>query len=102
MKTRYYLTKYNEIVTSKDVVKAWCLLTGKIIDNEDDEFEIAMKNMKAISAVIDPTYETLIKHNSEVLAVAKYREDNNCSLKEAKEAIDKLKFDIECNNLNLS
>lgn len=96
MKTRYYITKDNRLVTSNDVIKSWYLLTGIQITTEDEETAVIFNKMNGITSEVIPSYETLLKHDAKVLAVAKYREDNDCSLREAQEAIDKIEFELEC------
>ena len=52
-------------------------------------------SLKRIVNASEVSYEDFLRANQKILAVQVYRERNNCTLREAKEAIDKMQEEME-------
>ena len=87
----YYLTHNQEIITSYDLEKAFFIVTGKDPEESKKEFWKFRDKCfgKSIKCTIYPSLEFFCKNGHRILAIKYYREIYNCSLKEAKEAVDK-------------
>lgn len=96
---RYY--KWNELAT------AYFLCTGDNIWSSEigdttKKFDIWVHDLiglsiKKVVEMNEVAYEELLAANQKILAVQIYRERNNCTLREAKEAIDKMQEEMEVN-----
>lgn len=91
-KELYFATKDNGIVFSYDIIKAYYLKTGIKIDSDDvDRIRFAAASMAGIDRELKhPSPMFLVKHGHECAAVKVYRDIHGCSLREAKETIDKI------------
>lgn len=91
-KDLYFATKDNDIVFSYDVIKAYYLKTGIKIDFYDvDRIRLAAASMAGIERELKrPSPVFLVKHGHECAAARVYRDIHECSLREAKEIIDKM------------
>lgn len=87
----YYLCYNEDIITSYDLEKAFFIVTGKDPEKfEKDFWKFREKCFgKSIKCTIKPTIEYFCKNGYRIQAVKFYKELNNCSLKEAKDFIDK-------------
>jgi hypothetical protein len=85
---------------------AFFLATGREVYDESKPgdgtmmFDMWVRNLMGLSikSVVnknDVSYEDCLKSNQKILAVQIYRERNNCTLREAKDAIDKLQEEME-------
>ena len=88
----YFATKDNDIVFSADVIKAYYLKTGIKIDPDDvDRIRLIAASMAGIERELKrPSPVFLVKHGHICAAVRVYRDIHECSLREAKDVIDKM------------
>ena len=91
-KTLYFALSNNDIAFSNDIVRVYYFVTGNAIDPEDhNKVRRAASTMSAVTKVLsNPSVEFLVKHRHIVSAVRLYRQLNDCTLSEAKEAVDKI------------
>lgn len=91
-KDLYFSTKDNDIVFSADIIKAYYLKTGIKIDHDDvDRIRLVAASMAGIERELKrPSPVFLVKHGHECAAVRVYRDIHECSLREAKDIIDKM------------
>lgn len=91
-KELYFATKDNDIVFSADVIKAYYLKTGIKIDRDDvDRIRFVVASMAGIERELKrPSPVFLVKHGYVAAAVRVYRDIHECSLREAKDIIDKM------------
>lgn len=86
----------NEMNTQMDYYKS--KRTGRILLRQDLEIlkEIYgdMADMDAFEKIDPPSVVDCIIHARSFVAVYRYREMNNCSLLQAKEAVGKMKYDM--------
>jgi hypothetical protein len=89
-----------------ELENAYFLVTGRKIWSEDKPmdnvkmfdvwvYDLMGISIKAIVNMNDVTYEEFLRANQKILAVRVYRDRNNCTLREAKEAIDKIQEEME-------
>lgn len=91
-KELYFATKDNDIVFSYDIIKAYYLKTGIKIDSDDvDRIRFVAASMAGIERELKrPSPVFLVKHGHICAAVRVYRDIHECSLREAKDIIDKM------------
>ena len=108
MEEKLILCKNGKYYQPHEFRTAYYLSTGKdpyAIDNERD-YEKWLKDKQNVSIdkvvdVKDVTYEELLDGNQKIMAVRLYRERNDCSLREAKDAIDAIEEGMEHDGPNL-
>lgn len=88
----YFATKDNDVVFKSDIIKAYFLKTGiKIAYDDVDRIRLAAASMAGIERELKrPSPVFLVKHGHECAAVRVYRDIHECSLREAKDIIDKM------------
>lgn len=91
-KDLYFRTTDNDVVFSADIIKAYYLKTGIKIDPYDvDRIRFVTASMAGIERELkNPSPAFLIKHGHLVSATKVYRDIHGCSLREAKDAVDKI------------
>jgi hypothetical protein len=87
-----------------ELENAYFLVTGRSLYDGDQPgdfrmFDIWVHDLKGISLkaivnVNDVSYEDFLRANQKILAVRIYRDRNNCTLREAKDAIDKMQEEM--------
>ena len=104
--TKLYLGTNGRYYKEHELATAFFLATGREIYDEDKPgvgikmFDIWVYDLMGLSIkkIVDMnyvSYEELLAANQKILAVQIYRERNNCTLREAKEAIDKIDEEME-------
>ena len=85
----YYKTVTGSYLESSEVEHSFKISTGLNIDGNMAEFMKYLNSIwgKYIVEACHPTIDDLIKIDQRVLAIRKYREDNNCSLIDARNYI---------------
>ena len=88
----YFATKDNGVAFKADIIKAYYLKTGIKIDYDDvDRVRLAAAAMAGIERELKrPSPVFLVKHGHTLAAVRVYRDIHECTLREAKDAIDKI------------
>jgi hypothetical protein len=88
----FYKTIYGYYLEKSDVEKAFLITTGKFASHDPIGFMRYLNSIwgKYIVETCNPTIEDLITHDNKILAIKKYRKDNDCSLMEAKTYVDNL------------
>lgn len=104
-KEKLYLGTNGKYYQAHELYTAYFLATGDDIwedesGNHTKRFEIWVHDLiglsiKKIVNMNDVSYEDLLRADQKLLAVRLYRERNNCLLREAKEAIDKIQTSFE-------
>ena len=91
-KELYFATKDNDVVFKADVIKAYYLKTGIKIDHDDvDRIRLIAASMAGIERELKrPSPVFLVKHGHECAAVRVYRDIHECSLHEAKNAVERI------------
>ena len=86
----YFARTDNNVAFSRDIINAHYLVTGyKIESYEHDKIRAVASRMSGIVREIqEPSPEFLVKHGYFISAVRVYRDIHDCSLTEAKAAID--------------
>lgn len=98
---KLYLGTDGKYYQSYELANAYFLATGRDIYDEDKPgdgvkmfdawvYDLMGLSIKKIVNESDVSYEDFLRANQKLLAVKAYRERNNCTLREAKEAIDKI------------
>ena len=93
----YYTLRNGNIVSEYDVHKAFEICTGETYQHDSKAYSKWLYSMlgKSITKVVNETeinIEQLIKANNIIAAVRIYRDQHKCTLREAKEAIDAIRF----------
>lgn len=85
----YYKTVTGIYIESSEVERSFRISTGFDIDGNMAKFMKYLNSIwgKYIIEACNPTIEDLIKSDQRVLAIKKYRKDNNCSLMDARNYI---------------
>ena len=89
----YYILVTGRIVTEHDLRKSYEICTGKLPDFNPEHFkEWAQSTMGIVRSVPkdEVTVKQLVRGNCKVEAIRKYKAMHGCTLREAKEAIDKM------------
>ena len=91
-KELYFRTTDNDIAFGTDIVKAYYLNTGIKIDPDDvGKIRFVARHMYGIERELTyPSPVFLVKHGHIVAAMRVYRDIHNCTLREAKDAVDKI------------
>lgn len=95
---RYY--KEHELATAYFLTTGDCVWTSEIDDYHTKKFDIWVHDLiglsiKKIVNMNDVSYEELLRGGQKILAVQVYRDRWNCTLREAKEAIDEIQAKLE-------
>ena len=93
---KLYLGVNDHYYQDYELANAYFLATGNDFysdENASKKFDIWVHDLiglsiKKIVNMDDVSYEDFLRANNKLLAVRAYRERNNCTLREAKEAID--------------
>lgn len=94
----YYLLMTGRIVTERDMRTAYEIAFGGDANVHKTHYEKWVKSVKGIRATMSKseiTIEQLIKGNCIVEAVRIYKDQHDCTLREAKYAVDKIKAEME-------
>lgn len=88
----FYKTIYGHYLEKSDVERAFLVTTGSFASYDTIEFMRYLNNIwgKYIVEACNPTVEELVSHDQKILAIKKYKEDNNCSLVDARNFVDNL------------
>lgn len=88
----FYKTIYDHYLEKSEVERAFLITTGKFASHDPIGFMRYLNSIwgKYIVETCNPTIEDLITHDNKILAIKKYRKDNDCSLMEAKTYVDNL------------
>ena len=96
----YYQLRNGKIVDQYDVYKAYEIATGNAFDYFSADFSKWLYSMLGES-IVKAMKETevdlmqFIKGNNIIAAVRLYREIHGCSLREAKDAVDAIRAEME-------
>ena len=92
----FEITTTGHIVTDRDIKLAYEICTGHTFNFTDDHYR-RWANFCPIQRIPDSkiTVEKLIEGNAFVAAVVLYKKQNNCTLREARDACIKLRADKE-------
>ena len=92
METVYYMGKDGRIITSDDLKKSFYICTGKsYLEDKKSFWKFREKCFgKSISYTVKPSVEFFVENNYYVQAIKYYRDLNNCTVVEAKHAIDEM------------
>lgn len=88
----FYKTIYGHYLEKSDVERSFLITTGEFASHNPVGFMHYLSSIwgKYIVETCNPTIKDLITHDNKILAIKKYREDNDCSLMEAKTYVDNL------------
>lgn len=91
-KTLYYKNNRGDIIDSDKIEQAFYIVSGKHrYEDEPGYLRFLYKLLgKSIVAIAKPDVQSLLAGNSKIMAIKLYREENNCSLLDAKEAVEKM------------
>jgi len=91
-KTVYYLCKDGGIVTSKDLERAFYITTGLNASLNPREYSQYRDDCfgKSIHETIKPDVKLLLRKKGKFGAMLFYQEENNCSIRDARTAIEKI------------
>lgn len=98
---KLYLGVDGKYYQRSELETAYFLVTGRNIYGEDKPgdgikmfdcwvYDLMSVSIKSVVNMNDVPYENFLAANQKLLAVKAFRERNNCTLAEAKEAIDKI------------
>lgn len=92
----YYVCRNGKIVDEYDVHKAFEICTGEEYHYDSVAYSKWLHSLlgKSITKVMRETevdIELLLRFNSVIAAVRIYRDTHNCTLREAKDAVDAIK-----------
>ncbi|MCM1215383.1 MAG: hypothetical protein NC548_12795 [Lachnospiraceae bacterium] len=93
----YYKTKDGKYVDEYDVASAFNIVHGKSkIGNESEYLKFLWELLHStLTFEPEPTIEKFIKAGRKIYAVKLYRDEHNCTVKEAKEIIDKMEQEMQ-------
>ena len=96
----YYQLRNGKIVDEYDVHRAFEVCTGETYDyfsNAYSKWLYSLLGNSIVKAMKETEVDMIqfIKGNNIIAAVRLYREANGCSLREAKEAIDKIREEMK-------
>jgi hypothetical protein len=105
---KLYLGTNGHYYKEHELAMAFFLATGREVYDEDKPgdsikmfdawvYDLMGLSIKNVVNKNDVSYEDCLKANQKILAVQLYRERNNCTLREAKDAIDELQKELEHN-----
>lgn len=89
----YYVLLTGRIVTEYDMRKAYEICNGSAPDVHPGHYEKWMRSIIGVMRSIpkdEATVEQLARGNCKVEAIRKYKAIHGCTLREAKEAVDKM------------
>lgn len=89
----YYLGyNHDNLITSSDLERAFFIVTGKYREDDEKGFWKFRERCfgRSIKETISPSIEWFLENGYVVAAVKYYRDMNNCTLMDAKKAIDTL------------
>ena len=89
----YYLLVTGRIVTERDLRTAYEICTGSVPGIHPGHYEEWIHSVHGIIRSIpknEISVKQLLRGNCKVEAIKLYRDIHNCSLREAKEAVDKM------------
>ena len=88
----FYKTIYGRYLEKSAVERAFLVTTGSFAPDNTIEFMRYLNSIwgKYIVEACNPTVEELVSHDQKILAIKKYKEDNNCSLVDARNFVDNL------------
>jgi hypothetical protein len=91
-KTLYFARADNNIAFSYDIIQAHYLMTSQEIKFDDHEaIRNAAASMSGILRELErPSVKFLVKHGHTVPAIRVYHELNNCTLHEARDAVQQI------------
>lgn len=97
----YYTLRNGKIVDEYDLKKAYEIVSGKMFIDDAvgySKFLYGLCGGSVVKAMneSDVSIEELIHGNAIIQAVRLYREKNGCGLREAKEAVDKIREEMQC------
>lgn len=89
-KTVYYVGADGNLYSERDMKLAFYLVSGKNAEANTREYLLFLRRRfgKSINSYIAPDVETLLLMGEKIKAVQLYRQNNGCSLYEAKHAVD--------------
>ena len=96
----YYQLSNGNIVSKYDVEKAFEICTGETYTFDSKEYSkwlYSMLGKSIIKAMKETEVDMMqfVKSNNIIAAVRLYRETHGCSLREAKDAIDKMRAEMQ-------
>lgn len=101
---KLYLGVDGKYYQAYELANAYFLVTGNSIWVDENlehtkAFDVWIHDLMGLSLkkvvnMNDVSYEEFLKSNQKVLAVRTYRDRNNCTLREAKDFIDKLQEEM--------
>ena len=96
----YYQLRNGNIVDEYDMQKAFVIATGGIYHYNSNEYSKWLYSLLG-NSIVKAMRETevdimqFLKGNNIIAAVRLYRDTHNCTLREAKEAIDKIRTEMQ-------
>lgn len=94
----WYFNKFGKLISSDEVERAFRIVTGKMKYNNEREYISFLNSIWGkyiISVAENVTVKKLLDLDMKIQAIKQYRDENKCTLVEAKEYIDKKYFGIE-------
>lgn len=90
----FYFGTNGRVYDEQDVERAFYIATGMYKDEHKLEYYEFLKSILGVSigAVKTASVEELVEHGCNVKAIKLYREENGCSLREAKSAVEKMRY----------
>lgn len=99
MKKEFYKTINGSLVTNHDIARTALILTGEIIDPEDDDaIQEKLIRYKGITGKVEnSSLEYLINHGKKVEAIRQYYEAHKeVGFARAKQVIDHIEMEMMC------
>lgn len=104
-KNKLYLGTNGKYYQEYELATAYFLATGDDVWCDEDGYttkkfdiwvhELLGLSIKKVMNMNDVSYEDFLRANQKIMAVRLYRERNNCTLRDAKDAIDKIYAEME-------
>lgn len=93
----YYKTKDGKYVDQYNIASAFNIVYGKSrIGNESEYLKFLWDLLHStLTFEPDPTIEKFIKAGHKIYAIRLYRDEHDCTLREAKEIIDKMEQEMQ-------
>lgn len=96
-KTIYYKNRKGQLLDNHDVERAFWVVSGHYCWEDEAGYLKFLYGLlgNPIVAVAHPTVEGLLASGSKVQAIKLYREQNECTLCEAKNAVERMISDLD-------
>lgn len=90
-KTIYYKDNHGNIIDNSDIEKAFRIVSGKYRFEDERGYLKFLYGLlgKTVMAVANPCVDEFLAAGAKMMAVKLYRDENGCSLSEARKAVEK-------------